>query len=229
MRGRTGKLLAGGIVIVVAGAIAGAPAGASQSSCLKDARSGKVIAASKRAVAWKEHGKVHACAYSAAHSVVLPHQGRMKIGGDKGAAFIDPRLVTVAGRYVAYGWRWTQFLASANPPYQERVFVYDAAGRAVKHRGKKSGVSSIGAIVVKPDGSVAWTFTNHNSPGFPDTTHVAKIDKTSGGQQELDASKPVHYSENPYEIGPRSLALSANGKRVYWTRDPGGTQTAPLR
>jgi hypothetical protein len=209
---------------VVVGALGATPAEASRKSCLKEAGGAKVVAESKSSLAYARGGKLHACVYSADHSVLLPLQGKRKVGGDKGFASINRRHLSLAGRYVAYSWSWIKPAASAHPPTVTRVYVYDARDAKVKHRGKDHGEGEVGALFLKPHGSVAWTFAPSSTSAS--IVEVLKIDKTGSGEQELDVGSS---DSGPYSIDPGSLALSGDRTRLYWTRDPGGVQSAPIK
>jgi hypothetical protein len=230
MRVRAGKLVVVGMAVALIAAVAGTPADASRRSCLKEAGAGKVVAESRSAVVYAVGRTMHACVYSAEHSVVLPNQGRMKIEGQNGSAHIDGKLVRIAGRYVGFNWYWQSDTHSAHATIRQRIYVYDARFPDLKNRSDEHGNGDVGAFFLKHNGSAAWTFVHYLGSAGPDTTHVYKMDTTGDGEQELDASHPpLSSEENPYEIDLKSLALSASGKRVYWTRDPGGVQTAAIR
>jgi hypothetical protein len=230
MRGCARKLFRAGMAVAILAAVTGTPAQASRRACLKEAAAGKVVAESRSAVVYAVGRTVHACVYTVDHSVVLPRQGRMEIEGQNGTANIDRKLVRVAGRYVGYNWYWQSDTHSAHATIRQRIYVYDARFPDLKNRGDEHGDGSVGAFFLKHDGSAAWTFHAFFGSAGPDIEHVYKMDKTGNGEQELDASHPPLSSEaDPYEIDMASLALSGNGRRLYWTRDPGGVQTASIR
>lgn len=210
---------------VVVAALGATPAEASRKSCLKQAGGGKVVAESKSSLVYAHGEKLHACVYSADHSVLLPLQGKRKVSGNKGFASINRRHLSLAGRYVAYEWTWIQSPPpSAYLPTVTRVYVYDARDGKVKHRSKDHGEGDVGALFLKPHGSVAWTFNPTSTNAA--IVEVLKIDKTGNGEQELDSGSS---DGGPYSIDPGSLALSGDRTRLYWTRDPGGVQSAPIK
>jgi hypothetical protein len=229
MRGSARRLCALGIAFALVGAVLAAPAGASRKQCLKAASSGKVVEQSKSSVAYERGGKLRACVYSADHAVVLPQQGRFRIEGQNGTADINSHLVRLAGRYVAYSSVWTADSDDAHSTIRQRVYVYDARFPDLKNRSDEHGDGAVEALLLKPNGSAGWTFTRYPGSALPDTiTYVYKMDTTGDGEQQLDESRtfgdPPHYS-----IDAGSLALSANGQRLFWTRDPDGPQTAAIR
>jgi hypothetical protein len=229
MRGSARRLFVVATAFALAGTLAGAPAQASRRSCLTQADKGKTVAESRSSVAWSRRGTLHACVYSADHAVVLPQQGRFRIEGQNGTADIDSRLVRLAGRYVAYSSKWTADSDSAHSTIRQRVYVYDARFPDLKNRSDEHGDGAVDALVLKHNGSAAWTFTSFPGSALPDTiTYVYKMDTTGDGEQQLDESRtfgdPPHYT-----IDAGSLALSANGLRLFWTRDPDGPQTAAIR
>src|SRR4051812_31909419 len=227
MRGPAGRLFVAGCALALAGAVGATSAPASRQSCLKEAGRGKTVAESASSVAWNRGGTLHACVYSADHSVVLPQQGEFQIEGRDGRAFIHS--VRLAGRYVAYNSEWVAHSDDAHAQIRQRVYVYDARFPDLKNRSDEHGDGAVGALLLKPNGSAAWTFTYYPGSALPDTiTYVYKMDTTGDGEQQLDQSRtfgdPPHYT-----IDAGSLALSANGKRLFWTRDPDGPQTAAIR
>ena len=230
MRGTARKRLAAGIAVALVAGVAGTPAQANRRDCLKAASAGKTVELSKSSVAYAIGQTVYACVFSADHAVQLPHQGRSRIGGQNGTARIDRKLVRLAGRYVGYRSQWTADSSSAHATIRQRMYVYDARFPDLKNRSDEHGDGSVGAFFLKRNGSAAWTFHAFFGSAGPDIEHVYKMDTTGDGEQELDASHPpLSSEENPYEIDMGSLALSGDGNRLYWTRDPGGVQTAPIR
>jgi hypothetical protein len=213
--------------LTMAAVTAASPAQASRRDCLARASAGKTVVETRHAVVYARGQTLRACVYSEDHAVVLPNQGRFPIEGRNGKATIDRRSVRLAGRYVAYSSKWYEAGHSSRPFTVQRVYVYDARFPDLKNRSDAHGEGPVGPLFLKPNGSVAWTYTSApGSAAFP-ITYVYKMDTTGDGEQELDRDGP--QSPDFYRVVSSSLAMSGDNRRLYWMRDPGGVQTGTIR
>jgi hypothetical protein len=142
-----------------------------------------------------------ACLYSQGKARRLPNEG----GGTH-------RPYRLAGRYVAYAT-----FGSAIGDEFDRLYVYDIrAGRV--HEFASS--NQISAIVLKPNGSVAWI--QHSLVAAPGSATSYEVRKISVAERQ-----GAFLLDRDTGIGATSLALSADGSSITWKRD-GAAQTAPL-
>ena len=147
--------------------------------------------------------EVFGCAYGAKHTY---HFGPPPYGGPGESGGVGP--IVLAGPIVAYDVGERAGVTPSNSRSVEEIWVRNLRTGKLIHRmpnGSPAEPGDIGlgdtvAIVVKSDGSVAWTVRASNS------IQVRSADKTG---EHLLASSP--------EITPESLALA--GSTLYWTQD----------
>jgi hypothetical protein len=96
------------------------------------------------------------------------------------------------------------------------VSEYRAPGDPAQGSGQTFEDAAIGAVVLTPTGTIAWTtiFT-----GTPRKSQVEMLGLGADKSTVLDAASET--------IDPESLALIAHGKRVYWSSGD-ATKSAPL-
>jgi hypothetical protein len=125
----------------------------------------------------------------------------------------------LAGRYVAFAYDIEE---AAGAEANDEIKVRDLkTGRwlpgSFGTEGSAVGEASVAALVLKPNGSVAWIASYYKDSVR--RFQVWALEKASDGEKrKLDEGKAVR---------PRSLALSANGKTVYW-RNGGETRSEAL-
>ena len=143
---------------------------------------------------------VFGCARGSKRSYYL---GLVPYGGPSGSGGVLP--LALVGPVVAYG------VGSAFPEHSfHEVWVRNLATGKLLHRMPNGsppepgdvGIGDTEAIVVRPDGSVAWIATASDELGG---VQVRSVDKTGS---HLLAASP--------EIEPDSLALA--GSTLYWTQ-----------
>jgi hypothetical protein len=126
----------------------------------------------------------------------------------------EPRSVHLAGRYVAYPQDYGTIDEEVNT-----VSVRDLVTGKVIYQDDLASTGSgnvISALVLKLNGSVAWTTRTEDAAGNA-TVEVLAMD--SPGHARVLANDPM--------IDPVSLQLSADRKTIDWLRD-GAMQNAPL-
>lgn len=223
VRGRRATVAA---VVFAGGLVAAAPAGASRGQCVAAAHGHKVVAESTRGLVYSKGEQLVGCSYAGGRVSVLPGQGRLRMSGHAhaGTARIDG--IRIAGRFVAYGSHWTESHASAGhlgPPTTERVISFDLRAGAIRYATQPNNGTDtrLNALVVKPDGSVAWMYESIRILANAEQASgivVVKMDRETGGREHgLDSDSFDQYGRRTYRIGRRSLGLSANGRRIYWT------------
>jgi hypothetical protein len=164
---------------------------------------GRTLAADSRARVWEvrrgDELSLYAC---------LRRTGRVRrlTYGD-----IDYSSVRLAAPYVAYDD--VEDGSGGVFEFIERVDLRTGREKQVAELGTLFGEGSqLGDLVVARSGAVAWTAVKDENG-----TSVEKYDADGAGT--LDPGP---------DVDPGSLALTASGKRVYWTRG-GVPQSAPLR
>ena len=223
--------------LIAAALIAAAPASASRKQCFAASQGHRVVVENNRGLVYSKAGRLRGCSYANGRVSVLPAQGPMTMGTfGGGVARID--AIAIAGRFVAYGSHWVRTCcgpgASQGPPRTERVISFDLrAGRIKYATTPNDNRPRTTALVVKPNGSVAWIYVYEQH--FSDTV-VVKMDRETGGAERgLDHNELLQPRGDPkHTIDEHSLALSADGKRIYWTAkqfdDPNPHYlSAPLR
>jgi hypothetical protein len=199
------KTIAVCAAVAALGGSAGAagPAGAATlNKCRASSTSGgaKVLVRSSAAVVFAKRGNTYGCVYSGSPIRQLLDEG----GGIKNGKGDDTVKPIIAGRYVAYA-----SYGSAIGDEFDRVIVWDLK---VGRLASRSSSNSVHSLVVKSNGSVAWTQNSVVEPADQARTvfevHALSVpDHTD--DQLLDRGD---------DIDPRSLALSADRLFVTWTR-----------
>jgi hypothetical protein len=132
----------------------------------------------------------------------------------------------LAGRYLGYTL-WTEEGASSD--FVQNLHVLDLrSGRQRLVHGAVEPptppgdqLEAIRSYVLKPNASVAWIAEFRPDPG--DTATTFQVNKIETSQD--DRFKTLDQDD---AIGARSIALSDNGKRVYWRHDR-ATRSSILR
>lgn len=119
--------------------------------------------------------------------------------------------VQIAGGFAVYGWQvYGDDPASGFANYDlttgERRSSWFVGGR---------NDGAIGSFVLKPNGSIAWEHLQFYDASYPSGSYVWIND--AAGERQINA----RLSERG------SLALSANGQRIYWM-SLDGLQSAPI-
>ena len=120
----------------------------------------------------------------------------------------------LAGRYVAF--KRFLYLSEFGSASEIRVLDLSTGETKVAQNGVPdyTGDSHVLALVVKRNGSVAWTGVGDRGPDGS----VWKVDATGGGPQRLDAGPELDYD---------SLALAADRRSVIW-RNGSEARSAPI-
>jgi Ca2+-binding RTX toxin-like protein len=175
--------------------------------CRSTAKGSRVVQRAGSRVVYRRPGGVFGCATKRGRERELPDEGG---GIDTGRPRQAP--LRIAGRYVGYVTR-----GSAIGDEFDRLYVYDlVAGRAVLI---ESG-DAIGTLVLKANGSVAWTDISTVRP-VDFETRVYEVRQVS----VVDKLGSV-LLERGTGVAPRSLRRS--GDQISW-RSGGSERTAPLR
>lgn len=220
-------------------AAAAAPAGASRIGCDAAAHGHRVIAESARGLVFERGARLVGCSYSGGRLSVLPGQGRFKMEANgrprRGKGVIDPRRLRISGRFVAYGAHWTAKTKHPSPhfgpPTTERVISFDLLAGRTRYASTPNNDFDVRLhdLVVKTDGAVAWIYSTGDIPGLSvGRKLVVKMDRATGGKErglDSDSDSPGPDQNYRYKIRVGSLALSANGRRIYWTATHPGWST----
>ena len=192
--------IAAAAIATLALAIPAAPASAQSSNkCRTSSTTGgaKIIKRTSAVVMFTKRGGYYGCAYGGGPIKRLLDEG----GGIHTSGGSAPQI---SGRYVAYAT-----LGSAIGDEFDRVVVWDLKEGKLKFRAASNTVL---AIVVKANGSVAWT-------------QGSVVDEPDGAQPvyEVRAASTVDRQgavllDRGADINPASLALSANREAISWTR-----------
>ncbi len=172
--------------------------------------SGKTLAASSIARVYVAHGAVYGCA---------TQTGKVYRLGGRRLCLVEPRIgpVTVVGRFADYAQVTCGIDTSSS-----QVVVRDLTDgtvlrseAAISHVPGPESFESVGTIVGKRDGAIAW-LAGVTSIGHPsELAEIHRVD--SRGPALLDSGGG---------IAPGSLRL--RGSRVTWS-DGGKTRSATLR
>jgi hypothetical protein len=241
---------------MVAGALAAAALGvtapgasASRSDCDKAVAHHKVIGEDVRGLVFTRNHIAYACSYRTGDTHRLPGQGKGEVDlgqGDRRGTWsvandpITGPMLRMAGEYAAYGLEWSETLPDHATPgtharVRGRVVSYDFRHDTTKYATTPSDNEfAVSALVVKPNGSVAWVYDYAGQYG-PLDQRVVKMDRATGGEERgLDSSE--RFDGGYYAIDYGSLALSDRREQIYWsaTRHEGDQDThttlhAPLR
>jgi hypothetical protein len=213
------------VAISASALMAAAPAGASRADCAAAARGGRVIEEGHRGLVYVRGARAFSCSYPGGRVNRLPGQGRRTIrvnGHDvTGRWVVDQKWVRMAARYVAYGLHFTETRRFGRPYQTARVVVFDVPfGTTHYSSGPSDAVDPfVDGLVVKPDGSVAWMYAAGR--GAIEPYHlVVKMDRASGGAERGLDGDDAHV--HGYRIHRGSLALSTDGRHVYWTASMDG-------
>jgi hypothetical protein len=213
-------------VAVIAGVVAAFPsaAGAATTCKASTAPGAKIVIASKKAVVYRRRQTdphhdgaqwIHyGCLYSRDRAWQLTRFVEF-------SQFLGPWAL--AGRYVAYAYDVEE---AAGGEQNDEIHVVDLRtgkqkpGAREATEGSPQGESRAQSIVLKPNASVAWIASYHGE-SFEDVIfQVFAIETGRGGKKrKLDEGGAIR---------PNSLALSANGKTLYW-RAGSETRSESLR
>jgi hypothetical protein len=202
----TRRALALSAVAVAAVFAASGSADASLSGCRSNApKPNKEVGLTSRAIVFRSHGLLYGCAYSDSQTHKLP--------GQTGSLTIDRGNLVLAEGFVAYpviraGHDRTEWIYSVNIRTNKR-----------RHRSAPHDNISVGSVVLKDNGSVAWMYSWHpgTSNGY---TRVAKIDGVTGddkAKQDIDSDET--HPDNPNVLG--SLRITRGGTRLSWAMADG--------
>lgn len=211
---------------MVAGVVAALPSSAAAATTCRasTAPGAKIVIASRTAVVYKRREEpapgaekqwIHyGCLYSRDRAWQLTRFVEF-------SQFLGPWAL--AGRYVAYGYDVEE---AAGGEQNDEIHVVDLRtgkqkpGAREATEGSPQGESRAQSIVLKPNASVAWIASYHGE-SFEDLVfQVFAIETGRGGKRrKLDEGGAIR---------PNSLALSANGKTLYW-RAGSETRSATLR
>ena len=133
--------------------------------------------------------------------------------------------LALAGHVVAFSF------SDPDPAAQETVYMVrvhdlrtdshrtlDALSDDASRPGRSEYVRS---LVLKPNASVAWVASFRPDEGAAEYTHQVNAVEAGRGNRRTKLDEGA-------AIGPRSLALSADGKTLYWTH-AGAPRSARLR
>lgn len=218
------RLWACGTTLVAAAILALPAVAPAESRCAASRAEGtKVVFASRKAVVYKRRetkpgdGKQwlhYGCLYARDREWPLS-SGFAEFSQDFGPW-------ALAGRYVAFGYEYEE--AAPDVAYEE-IHVFDLQNGKQKYRvstpteGSPKGESSVHALVLKRNASIAWISSYHDD--YPHVLfQVWEVETDRGGKRrKLDEGDAIR---------PHSLARSDNGKTVYW-RVGSETRSAKLR
>jgi hypothetical protein len=222
MTGRA-RICACGTALAAAAALALPAAASAESRCAASRAAGtKVVVASNKAVVYKRRetkpgdGKQwlhYGCLYARDKEWPLSN-GFAEFAHHFGQW-------ALAGRYVAFGYEYEE--AAPDLSY-DQIHVVDLRSGKDKYdvgspTDSPNGESYVRAIVLKRNGSIAWISSYHD-----DYPHVL----LQVWKFEVGGDGKSHKLDEGGSIRPHSLALSGNGKTVYW-RNGAETRSAKLR
>jgi hypothetical protein len=194
------------VVAALGTALAGPAAADAANRCRTEADRGKIVAQSSTAVVWSTGSQdgltlyLHACQFKDQKPFRLPGQN----GGDTETL----ETFRLSGRYL--GWVSTN-QEQASGQIQDSVYVLDLKRRKAvvnEYAGldpQSESSAEVSALVVTSKGAVAWT-TNGTGEVTDRSVHAI----APGGK--------VAVLDRGGDVALRSLALSADGTRLYWTR-----------
>jgi hypothetical protein len=195
------------LLLATAVASAVAPESAeAKNSCrtASTARGNQIVTATNQAVVFfsKEMKQDVACSYKDKRQVKL----------EKFACCSVLRY-RLGGRYLAYAYR----LDEADNEVDELGVVDLRTGKRLEFDGMRLvytyGVAP--SFYVTPRGTLAWLNFDYDENG--DVTRTVRVGEPGGKTKELDKGN----------IARGSLALSSNGRTLYWTKD-GTLQSSPV-
>jgi hypothetical protein len=185
------------------------PAAASASCRSKIGPSAHIVAQTKDAVVYRRHDdpKIDQTFYGCEFRT-----GKLR----RVNRFLEQRVGQwkLAGRYLGYTLSVEE---GAESEFVENLHVLDlrTGKERIRHgavdppTGQGDRLEDVRSYVLKPNASVAWIAEFRPDPNDIATSfQVNKIETSQG-----DAFKTLDQGET---IGPRSIALSDDGKRVYW-------------
>lgn len=131
--------------------------------------------------------------------------------------------VAIAGHDVAYSWTEPDGAPMEEVNHIQLHDLRTGGHRTVHHvvaldKTVGDGDEIVRSLVLKPNGSLAW-IASYEDVGEP--TYEVNVIETGRDNRRTMLDEGA-------EIGPRSLALSANGARIYW-KNAGEVRSAPLR
>ncbi|MFL5782274.1 MAG: hypothetical protein ACJ760_13250 [Thermoleophilaceae bacterium] len=206
------------LTAIVALAVAAAPAAASRADCLTKAHHARVLAENVRGILYSRSGRVSACSYRTGAAHALPGQGpgeidpvEAHVGPLQGTWAVQLDSIRMAGTHVGYGLHWTETTTSHRPDTDSRVVSFDFRAGEITYQTTPAEAEGtrVASLVAKPNGSVAWIYSSASG------VLVVKMDRESGGEERgLDSGNG--FGED-YRIERRSLALSDDGTRIFWS------------
>ena len=199
-------LLAAALCGVAAFATA-VPAEASHGCGAARSKGAQIVTKTREAVVFTKRDDLYGCLASVGSIRTLPNEG----GGWDLTGADRPQL---GGRYLAFST-----LGSAIGDEFDRVYVYDLRlGRTFL----VAGSNIVRALVVKRNGSVAWTEDSSVQPADADPPSYQL--RRWGNEERQN----VVLVDRGTDLDPQSLTLAPDRTSIAWTRG-GTTRTAPLR
>jgi hypothetical protein len=222
--GRARLFTCGTAALVTAAALALPAVAPAESRCAASRAAGtKVVFASNKAVVYKRRETKPGDGKQWLHYGCLYARDReWPLSGGFAEFSQDFGPWALAGRYVAFGYEYEE--AAPDVAY-EQIYVFDLRSGKQKYRvptpteGSPRGESYVHAIVLKRNGSSAWIPSYHDE--YPHVLfQVWEVEMgRDGKRRKLDEGDSIR---------PHSLALSGNGKTVYW-RKGSEARSAKLR
>ena len=193
--------------------------------CSAHARGGKITHKTKEAHVFQKRDRWYACAAKVGRPFPLPGVSRVSLGeADDGTV---PAHLALSGVFVAYE-RYTLYPAAGAGDTNTDIYVVDLrTGKPVVTEETTASAGReedrwISRIVLKRNGSVAWTSSHYTYETYPGPVnyevHRFSLDPAAYGRVTLDSGADVDRD---------SLELSGDRRTVTWT-DGGERRSAPL-
>src|SRR5437763_11417424 len=197
----TPLVAAGAVVLAAAG-----PADASLQRCLNKAPQPNLeVGRTNKMIVFDSRGFLSGCAYSNSKVRKLPGQSK---AGDSRQTIDRGHLVLEEG-YVAY---------ASIRKVDRGEWIYTVNVKTGKSaRSFEQDDITVGGLVLKDNGSVAWIYSWHpqRPNGF---TKVMKIDRSNGPLKEQLVDSDEQHPNDPNRLNP--LTITQGGTHLSWdTRD----------
>jgi hypothetical protein len=182
-----------------------APAGASYQRCVNKAPQPNLqVGRTNKAVVLDSHGLLYACAFSNSKVRKLPGQSKPD------HLTIDRRHLVPEEGYVAYA-------TVRKGDRGEWIYTVNAATGKSAHSFEQDDIS-VGGLVLKDNGSVAWIYSWHpeRPNGF---TKVMKIDRSGGPLQQHLVDSDEQHPNDPNQLNP--LRITQGGTHLSWNTHDG--------
>ena len=211
------------LVVASIALLAAAPAAQAAERCAASKRKGStVVERTRESVAFTRGANVYGCVYSRDVSRRLP------LGDLTEADLVETRLLTLAGRFVAYTVE-----REARDAYEDptgHLLVFDLVRGAVEldepaaTRGDSTHAHD---VALKRNGSVAWTGT-WCGPCRQQIGGVEVLRWEGGEVERLDSWDSSGSGASSAYVEPSSLRLSTDRRTVTW-QTSAGPRSARLR